>query len=476
MPARRIVSALKDLLRFAEAMPGNATIPPPPTQADPPPAWRSHRVLRGPYTCFELHVPRDLSVRQTDGADLLHLEPRGRGTSGTFLPVTSGGTPAVSDDELERRGYSGIGSEADIALTLSWRAAAVHGPQGLLDALEEVLGGALEGFEPGAVRLDRWGDDAWVGSWAWNDIGPDGPRSCWVVVVGHDEAAVTAMLHGTPEAVAVHMPVFDRILGTLRLEGADVLSPTTFPVALCDLLNERAAGIRAPLWELDGDGNLASGSLVVRMASLYRNYLQNQDLDAIAALVDSTPRDAIERRWGGLPWEQVAPHVRVVLRRAEAVSDLAIVTVPLPGGLVACPVLDSGDHMTFIPAGESDRWGVDGRDLLTSAVARLDREDPEVVIAAADEDGMPSGLMLAADDGYDSGRLLCPRFRDQLETALGGPLLVAMPSAWTIHIWRDTPRARRALGAMAEEGYGEEPTPLSKLLWRWDEAGLSPVE
>ena len=148
----------------------------------------------------------------------------------------------------------------------------------------------------------------------------------------------------------------------------------------------------------------------------------------------------------------------------------------LPGGLVACPVLDTGDHMTFIPAQESDRWGLDVRELVTKAVARLDREDPAVVIEAADAAGMPRGLLLAAEDGYDSGRLLCPRFRESLEEALGGALLVAMPSAWTIHIWRDTPAARVRLGDLARRGYLEEPTPLSGTLWTWDEAGLSPVE
>ena len=106
----------------------------------------------------------------------------------------------------------------------------------------------------------------------------------------------------------------------------------------------------------------------------------------------------------------------------------------------------------------------------------LDRDDPEVVIEAADENGMPRGLMLADEDGYDSGRLLSPQFRSRLLQALGGPLLVAMPSAWTIHVWRDTPGARRKLSELAERGYGEEPTPLSDGLWRWEAEGLLPLD
>ena len=192
-------------------------------------------------------------------------------------------------------------------------------------------------------------------------------------------------------------------------------------------------------------------------------------------MVDSHPREFLERRWGGLPWDQVAEHVRVVLRRREAVEELDIVQVLLPGGLVACPVLDTGDRMTFIPAAEAKRWGLDGRALLTNGVAMLDRDDPAVVIEAADENGMPRGLMLADENGYDSGRLLSPQFRSRLIQALGGPLLVAMPSAWTIHVWRDTPGARRKLSELAERGYGEEPTPLSDGLWRWEAEGLLPL-
>jgi hypothetical protein len=466
MPARRFVSAIKDLLSRSgdTVVQPKSVIPPAPGPAEPPRGWRPHRVAYGPYTCFSLHAPRDLSARQTEGAHLLHLEPVDRG-------LTSGQFPAISSTGSARsQGFAGIDSGADFALTISWRPVAVHG-------LESVVAESIPSFDPTSVRLDRWGEEAWVGSWAWTDSGPEGERSCQVVVIGHDEGAVTAMIHGRPEDVAQHEAVCDDVLGTIRLASPDIHSPHSFPASLCELLNERATGVREELWAIDEEGRLVSGSLVVRMTSLYRAYLQSDgDLEAVAGLVDTHPRGFLERRWGGLSWDQVADHVRVVLRRREAVEDLEVVQVGLEGGLVACPVLDTGDRMTFIPPAEAERWGLDARALLTSAVAHLDRGDPSVVIEAADAEGMPRGLLLAADDGYDSGRLLCPQFRDRLTVALGGPLLVAMPSAWTIHIWRDTPGARRKLSELAERGFHEEPTPLSAGLWRWEPEGLVPVE
>jgi len=470
MPAR-LVSAIKDLLsRSGETSSAPATIPAPPRPVAAPAGWRPHRVSYGPYPCFTLHAPRDLSARQTEGAQLLHLEPADRG-------VTSGAFPAVSLSESSiAQGFALVRSGADLAITVSWTAAAVHGPQGLLDVLESVVE-SIPTFDPTTVRLDRWGEEAWVGSWAWMDGQPGSLRVCQVVVIGHDEGAVIAMVHGTPEDVAEYEAMCESVLASIRLAPARLHSPSTFPVALCEVLNERAAAVGADLWDRGIDGHLRSGSLVVRTASLYRAYLQGDgDLDHVARLVDSRPRGYLERRWGGLTWEQVADHVRVVMRRAESVAGLDVVQVRLFADLVACPVLDTGDRMTFIPSKEAERWGIDGRELLTAAVAHLEQDDPEVVIEAADADGMPRGLLLADEHGYDSGRLLSPAFRERLIQALGGPLLVAMPSAWAIHVWRDTPNARRRLSELAERAFLEEPTPLSAGLWRWEAEGLQLLE
>jgi len=480
---RRFVSALKDLLRGSEITVAPDVVPPPPHPNDPPSSWRAHKVHWGPYVRFHVHAPRDWTVRQTEGADLLHLEPAERGwVSGSWAAVTpSSSHRAVTRQDLaardEARGISGVRPGADLAITLSWFHVEVAGPTGLVNALEQVLGGSIPAFEPSAVLVDRWGDDAWVGSWAWREPGPDGGRACRLVIFGHDEGVVTAMVHGSAKDVGQHEDLCESILETVRMSSAELLPPERFPPALCELLNERAAGVGEQLWDIDEQGRLSSGTLVVRMASIYRAYLRAGDLEAVAGLVDGTPRGWLERRWGGRSWEQVADHVRVVLRRADAVSEMNIASVPLPGGLVACPVLDTGDRMTFIPKSEMERWCVDARAMITRGVSVLDGGDPTLLVEQEDElTGQLSGVLIADEDGYDSGRLLCPLLRERLETALGGPLLVAMPSAWTIHVWRDTPVAREALADLARQGYRDEPTPLSESVWAWSALGLEPLE
>ena len=480
---RRFVSALKDLLRGGVGTVAPDVVPPPPHPTEPPSTWRAHQVNWGPYVRFRVHAPRDWSVRQTEGADLLHLEPAERGwISGSWAAITPPGpsrAPARPDPNGREaaHGISGVRPGALIAITLSWLQVEVNGPTGLISALETVLGGSIPAFEPSAVVVDRWGGDAWVGSWAWTEEGADGGRACRLVIFGHDEGAVTAMVHGVPEDMAAYGSICEDILSTVRLSAANLLPPETFPAALCELLNERAAGVGDELWEIDEQGRLRSGTLVARMASIYRAYLRSGDLEGIAGLVDSGPRGWLERRWGGRSWEQVAEHVRVVLRRADAVSEMDIATVALPGGLVACPVLDTGDAMTFIPKTEMQRWGVDARAMITRGVSVLDGGDPTLLVEHEDElTGRLDGVLIAAEDGYDSGRLLCPQLRERLEMALGGPLLVAMPSAWTIHVWRDTPVARQELEDRAKQGYRDEPTPLSNRVWHWNERGLEPVE
>lgn len=475
---RRIVSALKDLLRGGARTVAPDVVPPPPHPTPPHASWRAHQVKWGPYLRFRVHAPRDWSVRQTGGADLLHLEPAERGwNSGSWTAISP--VPAMSEQGVREaaQGISGVRPGAELAITLSWLAVAVNGPTGLISALETVLGGSILAFEPSAVVVDRWGDDAWVGSWAWTEAGTDGGRAFRLVIFGHDEGAVTAMVHGAPDDVAAYADVCEDILSTLRLSPANLLPPEAFPSALCELLNERAAGVGDALWDIDEQGRLRSGPLIARMASIYRAYLRNGDLEAVAGLVDSGPRGWLERRWGGRTWEQVAEHVRVVLRRAEAVSEMDIASIDLPGGLVACPVLDTDDRMTFIPLAEMKRWGIDVRAMITRAVSVLDGGDPTLLVEHEDEHtGRLDGVLIAAEDGYDSGRLLCPQLRQRLEMALGGPLLVAMPSAWTIHVWRDSPLAREALADRAAQGYRDEPTPLSNRVWQWSETGLEPLE
>jgi hypothetical protein len=380
----------------------------------------------GPYPRFELHAPPSWTVHaHTD--DLLHLEP---------------------DD--------------DIALTASWRSRNVYGPAGLADLLAETAAIPAEALAlPGAVV--RWDDDAWAASVTLRDA-PG--RVCRLLAVGHDPGGVAMVLHGSAAAMERHGRDAETMLGTLRLPPAHLLSPEQFPRALFELLNDRAVAVRQPGWEIVEDGSFVSGELVLRPGSLYRAYLKSGDLDAVAERIDSVPRGDVARRWADREWEDVRSHVRVVLRRDDAVAALDIVAVPVADGLVACPVLDSPDRMTFIPRRESHRWGLDAEALLTCAVGALPRVD-------AAPDGALDGLVL--QDPYVTGTLLRPEEFARLSAALGSPLLVAMPSSRAVHVCRDSAAARCALADEAATRYRDDPRPLSERVWLWSEDGLQPL-
>ena len=140
-------------------------------------------------------------------------------------------------------------------------------------------------------------------------------------------------------------------------------------------------------------------------------------------------------------------------------------------------MLDSDTQITFIPNEQALRWGIEPRAVLTRAVATLDSENSVNLIELRDGDtDRLRGFRIAADDGYDSGRLLCPSLRIALEDALEGPLIVAMPGARAVMVLRDCEESRRILKGATANNFKSRSRPLSDELWLWTEVGLEPLK
>lgn len=442
MPARRLVNALRDLFHPADGADVHPAdkIPPVPLPLEAPEGWRTFESTYGPYRRFSVRYPRDWHA-VAPGEDPAHLQPPAR-------------------------------SELDLAVTLSASAVPISGPQGILDAVEELAQARGVALRRSEVRLDRWGEDGWAGSWAWIETQDHTVRAWQILVVGHDQERVYCLVNGAKDDVKASRDVWQRILSSLELPDADILPPEHFPGALCQLLNDRRS-TGEPEWAYDQTGVLMSGPLRVRLGSLYRAYLQQGDLEEVAAALDLRSRTEVDETWAGRSWEDVKKHLRVVLRRREAIQGMEIVSIPLDGELVACPVLDHEDHMAFIPRAETERWGVDPRDLLTRAVARLDAETAVKLQPVKDADeGTLVGYRIGAGDGYDSGRLLSPKLRSRLSSKLGDDLIVAIPAAGYILVLADDTESRIGLQHEAERSFSQRPRPLSRKLWRWTEGGL----
>jgi len=441
MPSHRLVTALREVFaRPDDAVPmGGASVPAVPAEAEAPDSWRSHTAYDGPYPRFAVRYPRDWSV--LGPGDPLHLQP--------------------PDD-------------FDVAVTITTAPVGVSGPMGMLDAFETLAEARGLVFDRRAVLLDRWGEDGWAGSWAWTEREGGAVRSWWILLLGHDQHLVYAMANGSVESLFEVMPTIRSVFGSLRLPPSDRLAPEQFPLALCQLLNDRRSDGDVP-WSLEGQ-MLVSGGLVIQLGDLYRGYLLHGDLEETAAALDLRQHPDPQDQYGGRDWRDLEGRLRVVLRRAEAVQELDIVCVPQGHGVVACPVLDSSDRMTFIPRVEADRWGVTPLDLLTRAIARLDSSgQPELEEIYDESDERLLGFRLAAGDGYDSGRLLGPRLQKWLTAALGGRPIIAMPAAGYVLILRDEGVWRQRLAETAAQGFGRRPRPLSGDLWTWSDAGLVPL-
>jgi hypothetical protein len=449
MPVRRLVGAFRDLLSRSDdgaRAAAEPSVPAVPLASDPPQSWRTHTSLAGPYPRFAVAYPRGWNAVAPDAGELVHIQPG------------------------ERRGL-------DLAVTISCNPVAVAGPQGILDAVEQIARARGMELQRSEVQLDRWRQDGWAGSWAWTERSPRSAERAWrLLALGHDQGLVIATVNGERGATVRAQQTTERILASVRLPPADLLSPESFPRALWELLRDRRMP-GDPQWDFSDEGHLVAEDATVRLPDLYRAYLLRRDLEAVAAAVDGRPRRKVEAEFAGRRFEDVAARLRVVLRRADAVEALRIVRVVLPGGIVACPVLDSEDTITYIPETEPDRWGVDARALVSRGAASLDRGDGGALVELRDsETDALRGFRIAGGDGYDTGRLLCPLLRARLERALGPSLLVAMPAAGMVLVLRDDDQGRRELHEAATLYFRQRPRPLSDALWRWTEAGLEPLE
>ena len=413
---------------------------PVPAPRPAPGSWRRRVCLAGPYVRYSLHLPHDW-------AEL----------------------PGADDVVRAAPSYA-----AGARLTLAAYPLPVSGPQGLLDACETVLdGGRSLGPPKGTVRLARWRDDAWAASWGWQfAASPDEEPTSWrILALGNEQGVVVATAEGDGPVLD---DVVEGILGSIELPPCDLLAPEFFTLALVQLLNDRAGDMRGGTWFVNDDGLLVGGSLRLQPSNAYRSYLKDGDLEALAGQLDGRAHEGPGTEWRGLEWSEVRDFLRVLLRPRSAVENLDIVSVAVAPSIVACPVLDSSDRITFVPRSEAERWGMDPRSVLSWAVARLDAGAASWV-ELRDETDLLHGVQLGEGGGYDSGLLLSPALRATLEAELGSPLLVAMPAASCIHVWRDTAEARTHLARRAQMNFRRRARPLSDDLWLWTEKGLTPV-
>lgn len=428
--------------------------------------FASHTVRAGPFERFRVAFPPGWSAfPSTDGA-LLRMLPAGRASA---VQEAASRTPLSLEHLLALDGAP--------SLTFAPHPVPIDGPASLHAVLDELC--RTRGLTPesGRPSLSRWGEDAWLGTVAWAERQPDLPlRRAWVAVYGHGQGLLVAFAIGPRARFDEQQATITRILSTVRLAPATTLAPEFFGQALCERLNDRhgpgTEGVPQP-WSSVRDGLEHQGGATVHLPALYRSYLLHTDLDRIASAVEGAALTSSAPGWALRTWAEARPHVRLVLRRGSQLSGLDVFASPVGADLFACPVLDSTDHLSFIPRAAAGPWGVSQDSLIRLAVDSLDGRGEialDLLVGEHEEDLI--GVRLPHADPYATGLLLSPALRESLVNALGPSPIVALPADDSVWILRDGPSERRWLEHTARRDFARRPRPISQDLYRWSDLGL----
>ena len=175
----------------------------------------------------------------------------------------------------------------------------------------------------------------------------------------------------------------------------------------------------------------------------------------------------------GTPVDAAA--VRLVVRRREAVERTLqamsgsprVELEPMPGGLVAVPVL-AAPRATMVLSGKSlDQLGLDHARLF-----ELARKNMQQALAPLMDKARPVGPSQIGSIGggpVDAGRITLPEQWAALAEAQHGTLVVALPTTdLVLYVSESTPAALDALAAFAKNSAARAANPLApEVLLRW---------
>ncbi|MGC4122802.1 MAG: hypothetical protein QM765_51165 [Myxococcales bacterium] len=167
--------------------------------------------------------------------------------------------------------------------------------------------------------------------------------------------------------------------------------------------------------------------------------------------------------------ERVVPALRSAAFPKKAGE---VLTMPGPAGLLWAFALDHPGYVTFLPAKAAQSWGVTTDDLLSLAMANLDRKPvaPSRYLARngrlSETDKAWDVLAFDEGDGYDAARLLAPKHRALLDALHPGPWIVALPTTGYALLAREGEKASRGLLEAAARTESSRPDGLSPILFR----------
>jgi len=175
-------------------------------------------------------------------------------------------------------------------------------------------------------------------------------------------------------------------------------------------------------------------------------------------------------------WEDVRPLLRPVLRSMSFFDDPAITEIgaiwrEVVPFLAEAAVIDLPTTMTYVTMANLETWGVSVDEVLTAA---RDAFAPwaEHGIEPYDDDASSPVWWVAADDAYESSRLLVPGWLARFAGRVRGRPVAAVPHRGLVLIGGDgDAELVERLAATAEGEYHESARAISPALYTVDDAG-----
>ena len=175
-------------------------------------------------------------------------------------------------------------------------------------------------------------------------------------------------------------------------------------------------------------------------------------------------------------WAEMSKRLRprLVAPDMRRASPMVLLRAFATGALNAY-VLDHGRQVDYVQRDMLERWSVDSQRVHDTAVANLEALSENVEIEVSKARGGGRFTAIDTDDSYDAARLVLPRFRDRLLSALGTPIFAGIPNRDLLVAWSaDAPSALFA-GQVAKD-FGKQPYPITDAIFHVDRDGVRPAK
>jgi len=208
----------------------------------------------------------------------------------------------------------------------------------------------------------------------------------------------------------------------------------------------------------------------LNLANFYRTYLREPERFEQIMLPALTTAVQVQG-WGE---QETAPPLEVVRDRLMPMlypEDIwkekfpEILGQPWIAGLVVLYVVDESNAYWYVRRELTTRWELSTSELHEIALDNLqsyfERQPMELTVAASDE-GMPSLMMPGQPDSYNTSRLLCHSFLDQLREVAEGNLVVGVPGRdFFVAVSTRLPEMITRIRARVYEDYRQTDHPLT---------------